>query len=207
MKSAFHISLCSRNCAHITDGTAFTGPTAWASWCPKPAALIYESYSWNLDFHWEEIKQADIGSAVTLTGPLLSELHWRHNKDEAIKHEVQQMHSEDKSIISLLKTLGPFANPLSPPAPALCFGFLFAGEDEDRVMARDDFLRVNLTMLLNKKGAPASINADVLCFLDRCVHLYVFLSFLFLFASWASDVWFSETTEAGVGFTSAKTQV
>lgn len=117
------------------------------------------------------------------------------------------MLSEDNHspLYSLLKTLRQFANPLSPQLLHSSLGFVCC-VDKDRVMAQDDFLRIKLfhTILLNEKGTPVSINADVPWQMRPSL---CFSSFLNSFALRASDVWFSERTGAGIGFTRAKKQV
>lgn len=199
-KLSFHASLRSKNCENISDGPTFTETTAWISWCLKPTDLIYEPSSWNLDFHWEEIKQADVWSALTLLGPLLSKLHWRHNKDGAIKHEVQQMRCEDNHspLYSLLKTPRQFANPLSPQPlhSSLCFVCQWGwGQSYGSEWLPLSEALPQVTMLFNEEGTPASINADVLCSLtDVSIFMFFFLCSFILnsFSSWASDVWLSE---------------
>lgn len=73
--------------------------------CSKPAELIYESCSWNLDFHREEIKQEDIRSPRTLVGPLLPRPLCRHNEDGAIKPEdpTDALRRQPQSIIQAVK--------------------------------------------------------------------------------------------------------
>lgn len=68
-----------------------------------------------------------------------------HNKDGAIKQGVQQMCPEDNHspLHSLLKAVRQFVNPPSP-RPCTLQWVLFAGEEEDRVMAQNDFLRLQL---------------------------------------------------------------
>lgn len=124
------------------------------------------------------------------------------------------MRAEDNRspLHSLLKTLRQFFNPLSPRPLHSSLGFVCRcgrGQSYGSEWLPQIEALPQLTMLLNKKGTPSSIDADVLRSLtDAFMFFLLFLIPSEQFCFMSPPMFnFSERIGAGIGFTRAKRQV